>query len=55
MAPLISVVRKTVRLTTTRHLKPILDERRMKMAELGDSWEDQPVSNWVQIIAIRRL
>ena len=39
-------------LLTARHLKPVLDERRMKM-ELGDSWEDRPVS--IYLIARRTL
>ena len=40
-------------LLTARHFKPVLDGRRMKMEELGDSWEDRPVS--IDLIARRTL
>ena len=34
---------KTIR-ETVPHIKPLIDERKEKMEEFGDTWEDKPVS-----------
>ena len=45
VSTLTSRVRNNVRITTG-HLKPLLSERRAMMEELGDRWDDRPVSGW---------
>ena len=40
---LFSLTNKTIR-DNIVHLKPLLDERKAKMKELGDKWADKPVS-----------
>ena len=47
-----SVARKMIR-EAIPHLKPIVDERKAMMAELGDDWTDKPVSRPVYVISIR--
>lgn len=47
-----SVARKMIR-EAIPHLKPIVDERKAMMAELGDDWTDKPVSRSVSVISIR--
>ena len=46
-----SVARKTIR-EAIPHLKPIVDERKKRMEELGDDWADKPVSNAVFVVYI---
>ena len=38
-----SVGNKVIR-NTIPYIKPIVDERKAKMEELGDGWSDKPVS-----------
>ena len=40
-----SLTNKTIR-DNIVHLKPLLDERKAKMEELGDKWVDKPVSRF---------
>lgn len=44
----VSVSRKAIR-ETIPHLRPIVDDRKRMMEELGDDWTDKPVSNTVYI------
>ena len=46
-----SVARKTIR-GAIPHLKPIVDERKKRMEELGDDWADKPVSDAVFVVYI---